>query len=133
MGEQLNSTALVLILHGSPREQSNAPARVIAQSPALTERYDHVILAFMECNEPSIPDAIDHCAALGMRRIIAVPYMLHTGRHMVMDIPGYLLQAAAKHLELEILLSDPIGSLPEISSSLIARANEAVAKSNFEN
>lgn len=117
--------ALLLILHGSPRPDANEPALQIAQQLREDSRFDYIAVAYLECNEPSICDAVDECAAAGAEELIAVPYFLHTGRHQVLDVPRLLLEGAARNPGLTILMTDPVGTSPVISMALAGRAGEA--------
>lgn len=116
--------ALMLILHGSPRPESSDPARRLLESIKASGKFDFAILAFMECEEPTITDAVAQCAERGVRRIIAVPYMLHSGRHLVLDIPRILVEAASKVRGLEVLISDPVGQFAATTFALLERAEE---------
>jgi sirohydrochlorin ferrochelatase len=121
------SSALLLILHGSPRPEANEPALRIADTFRSAGNFQHVAVAYLECNEPSIGVAVHNCAALGITNIIAVPYFLHTGRHQVLDVPQLLIKAAAEHPELTIRMTDPVGTSPLIAGALAQRADEADA------
>ncbi len=118
-------TALILILHGSPREEANAPAIRLASQLEKSGRYGKVKVAYMECNEPAICQAIEECAHEEITRVIALPWFLHAGRHLVLDVPSLLADAAARNPNLEITITDPIGSSPRLSEALAFRAREA--------
>src|SRR4051812_18703405 len=74
-----SKTALLVMVHGSPRAVANEPMFRVVE--VIRERgiYPIVEAAFMECNEPDIPTAIGSCIAQGATEVIAVPYFLHTG------------------------------------------------------
>lgn len=118
-----SETGLLLILHGSPRPEANAPALRIAAK--LSDSYGRVIVGYLECNDPDVPTAIEQFAAANIQRLIVVPYFLHPGRHLVLDIPGHLLEAMQKHPRLEILLSNAVGLSSQVTQVLIHRAQEA--------
>jgi len=120
------TTALILILHGSPKEGSSEPANQLAQSIKRSGRYAHVMTAFMECNRPTIGEAVEQCVALSVSRIIAVPYLLHTGRHLVLDIPDALKAAGEAHPEVTLLITDPVGESSVVSEALAERGREAL-------
>jgi len=124
--DDYSSTALILILHGSPREESSGPAKQLADLLGQSGGYSHVVVAFMECNRPTIEEAVKECVAHGVSRIIAVPYLLHTGRHLVLDIPGALNAAGAAHPEVKVLITDPVGASGVVSEALAARGHEAL-------
>ena len=61
----------------------------------------------MECNDPTITEAIDICVAAGAEEIIAVPYFLHTGTHVADDLPTLLEEAHARYPHIHV----PYGTL----------------------
>ena len=89
--------------------------------------FDHVAVGFMECNEPTIPDAVDACAASGAERVVAVPYFLHTGTHVADDLPTLLDRSAGAPPARPIPeVGRYIGTSPLLTDILSARAHAAV-------
>lgn len=123
-------TALLLILHGSPRPESAAPALCIAEKLEASGRYQQVVVAYMECNQPTIAAGVDICVAAGATTIIAMPYLLHAGRHLVLDVPNQLRESAASHAGVNVLFTDPLGFSPAIADCLETRARQALDKSS---
>ena len=72
-----------------------------------------VEVGFMECNEPTITEAADACAASGADTVIAVPYFLHTGTHVADDLPTLLDEAAARHPHVTFQMGRYIGHIAE--------------------
>ena len=120
------NNALMLVLHGSPRPEANEPAYLLAEELRKQRLFSRVLVAFMECNEPSIAAAIDECALQGIVKITALPWFLHAGRHLVLDIPHMLINAASRYPHLQILITDPIGTSPAIANVLAERAASAL-------
>lgn len=123
--------ALLVMVHGSPRPVANEDMFAVVEDfkrrPEARERFPIVRVGFMECNEPSIPDAIDACVADGATRIVAVPYFLHTGTHVCDDLPTLLEEAQARHPDVEFLMGDYLGLSPRLSDLLATRATAASA------
>jgi sirohydrochlorin ferrochelatase len=120
--------ALLVMVHGSPRPESNRD--MFAVVDVIRERglYPIVEVGFMECNEPPIPEAIESCVARGAGRVLAVPYFLHTGNHVADDLPGLLEEAQQRHPEIEFLMGDYIGHdalIAEVIRDRAAQANPA--------
>ena len=122
--------ALLVMVHGSPTADANADMfRVVeelAARPEARERFPVVEVGFMECNEPTIPEAIERCVGRGAGRVVAVPYFLHTGTHVADDLPTLLEEAQARHPQVEFLMGDYIGLSPRLTDLLAARAVAAV-------
>ncbi len=101
--------ALLVMVHGSPRPEANDDMFAVVDVVRERGVYPVVEVGFMECNEPSIPEAIDTCVMQGAERVIAVPYFLHTGNHVADDLPTALEEAQERHPEVEFLMGDYIG------------------------
>ena len=79
----------ILILgHGTRfRAQSNMRTVKMNAERVAGRGYKHVISAFNEYCEPTIPQALDWLEKEGVDRIIAVPLFIATGVHLSRDIP----------------------------------------------
>lgn len=121
--------ALLLMVHGSPRPQSNEVLFRVAEEIRTRHVFDIVTVGFMECNEPDIPTAVRDCVAQGAREIIAVPYFLHTGRHVAEDLPSILEQARAEYPDVRILMTTYLGHSQTLTSLLARRAKQALEHS----
>ena len=97
---------------------------------ACEERSDYALVqvGFLECNDPSIPVAIDQCAQPGVKRIITVPYFLHTGTHVSEDLPNLLEEGRNRHSDVEFLLADFIGRSTKVTEILGDRIESAREK-----
>ena len=120
-------TALLVLVHGSPRPIANEEMFRVVEAVKARGAFDQVQVGFMECNEPSIPDAIDACVAQGAEKIVAVPYFLHTGTHVADDLPTLLEEAQSRHPHIEFALGRYIGTSPRLTDVLADRAGAAVA------
>ena len=92
-----DAPALLLMAHGTPLPAANAPLYTIAEQVAVNLGLAGAAVAYLDCNTPTIPNAIDELVASGARRIIALPYFLHLGRHVAEDLPRLITDAQAKH------------------------------------
>jgi sirohydrochlorin ferrochelatase len=121
-------TALLIIAHGSPREESNEDVYSVASRVRETARFDRVHVGFLDCNEPDIAAAARECVNAGAGRVVCVPYFLHLGRHVALDIPQILLGCAAEFADVEFLLTPLIGTSATMTDILLQRAREALAR-----
>jgi sirohydrochlorin cobaltochelatase len=114
------NSAVVLMAHGTPTPQANAPIYDVAKE--LEQRiHVPVKVAFMECNEPMIPEAIDDFAKRDYKTIIAMPYFLHLGSHVREDLPRLIDESRAHHPDKTIFLTEHLGydqGFAEIISTL---------------
>jgi sirohydrochlorin ferrochelatase len=114
--------ALLVLVHGSPRASANEPMHRVVELIRERGVYPIVEVGFMECNEPTIPEAVESCVEQGATRVIAVPYFLHTGNHVADDLPTLLEEAKRRYPEVEFLMGDFIGRAPELTDILLKRA-----------
>lgn len=119
--------ALLVMVHGSPRPVANEDVYAVVDIVRERGVYPIVEVGFMECNDPTIPAAIDSCVAQGAERVIAVPYFLHTGNHVAEDLPNLLEEAQARHAEVEFLMGDYIGHDALIADVIRDRVMEAAS------
>ena len=118
--------ALLLIAHGSRREESNQEVRLLAQTlkDSTRESVDIVVPAFLELAQPSIAAGIDCCVRSGATQVIAVPYFLAAGRHVVADIPSELKEARQKYPGLDIVQTQYLGQHSAIGQLLLGLVRE---------
>ena len=90
-------SALLVMAHGTPLEHANQPVRQTTAWLHAKTHYSLAATAYLDCNTPRIADAIDDLAAQGARKIVALPYFLHRGRHLRQDLPQILAAARRRH------------------------------------
>jgi sirohydrochlorin cobaltochelatase len=118
-------SALLILVHGSPREESNVDMYEVVEQVRAVQKYFYVQVGFLECNDPPIPQAIEKCIEAGAERIIAVPYFLHAGRHVADDLPGFLEEASDKYPQLEFLMGDYLGRELSLTKVLLQMAKKS--------
>jgi sirohydrochlorin ferrochelatase len=114
-------TALLVMVHGSPKPIANNDMFDVVEVVRARGIFPIVRVGFMECNEPTIPDAIAQCIEEGAQRVVAVPYFLHVGTHVADDLPTLLDDARGKYPNVEFALGRYIGQSPIVSEILTAR------------
>lgn len=118
-------SSLLVMVHGSPRPESNNDMYAVVEQVRRTGRFAAVEVGFMEVNEPTIPQALDRLVAAGADQIVALPYFLHTGNHVTDDLPGLLEAAQRRHPAVQIVMSDYLGHDPLIADVLHDRVQAA--------
>lgn len=121
---------LVIVDHGSKRDESNTMLEAFVRRFADQTGYPIVEPAHMELAEPSIATAVDRCARRGATHIIVVPYFLGPGKHWDTDIPNLAAAAAADHDGLTFRVADPIGLHPLMIDIVQQRAADALDQSS---
>jgi sirohydrochlorin ferrochelatase len=109
---------LIVLAHGSRREQSNEEIRDLTRKIARhsDNTYAATECAFLEIAQPSIPDAIDKCIEQGATSIVALPYFLSEGNHVTTDIPEIFDQKQAQYPDVNMKLKDYVGKAPGMLS-----------------
>ena len=123
--------AVVLVDHGSRRDEANAQLEVVAERlrDRLPDRL--IVTAHLEIVEPNIAQAIAICTAQDTTEIIIHPYFLAPGRHTTHDIPTQVRDAAAAHPNVRISISEALGLHPALIDAIIDRVNDAVDRSSL--
>ena len=108
----LQSSALIIVAHGSRRDASNAEVMQLGEKvKALVEAdYDVVKTAFLEFADPSLEENIKACVNEGVKEIVILPYFLASGNHVTRDIPSIVEQMSGMHPEIKIELKEHVGS-----------------------
>ena len=116
--------ALLVMAHGTPLEYANEPVRRMTAWLHEKTRYSLAAAAYLDCNKPRIADAIDDLAAQGARKIVALPYFLHRGRHLRQDLPQLLAAARQRHPTLTILEAPHLDYDLRLADVITDRLNE---------
>ena len=115
---------LMLVAHGSRRNESNLEIESLAKKIALfkVKEFEVVMPAFLEFAKPSITEAIDKCTVIGANKVTVLPYFLSAGVHIAKDIPSEVEKGAQKNPNLNIEITDYFGSRDEIAEILLKTA-----------
>ena len=109
---------LLIIAHGSRRMASNDEVREVTRQFNLQEHdYDAVNCAFLELDDPSIPQGLINAIEAGANKIVVLPYFLSAGRHVSEDIPADIASVQEKYPQITIKLAPYLGAsdkMPEI-------------------
>lgn len=117
-------TAVILVDHGSRREEANRMLEHVAQCYAEQHGVPIVAAAHMELAAPSIADAFADCVARGASQVVVAQYFLSPGRHSRSDIPALVAAAAAAHPGVAWVISEPLG----VDSRLAALVHDRVCQ-----
>ena len=113
--------AILLVDHGSRRNEANALLDEIAALVAARSPDDIVRTAHMELAAPSIAQGLAACAAAGAEEVVVHPYFLGPGDHASSDIPRLVAKAAADHPLLRVSVSAPLGPHPKMVDVILDR------------
>lgn len=127
-GRTTRRNGIVIVDHGSRRDESNAMLEEVARlfGQRFRETYDIVEAAHMELAEPSIATAYARCAQRGATRIVVLPFFLGPGKHWTGDIPRLAAEAASKFPQTQYHVAMPLGIDDLILELLAKRAGFCV-------
>ena len=107
--EELIKEAIILLGHGSRvPEAGNGMERV---ADRLREKLPGRIVetCFMSRLGPHFPEIFEKCVSQGAKKVILMPYFLHSGLHMVLDIPQMMQEKARQHPEVKVIFGKHLG------------------------
>jgi sirohydrochlorin cobaltochelatase len=118
-------SALLFVAHGTPLEPANAPIERVARTVGTRLGYGTIEVAYLDCNQPTIPAAIDQLVDANQRRIVILPYFLHLGRHVRTDLPAYFDAARARHAHVELIVTHHLDYDPLLVDVVAERVRRA--------
>lgn len=117
--------ALLLVAHGSRRQQSNDEVTLLAEKlkTYCSDQYPIIYAAFLELADPLIPQGINLCIDDGASSVIVLPYFLNSGRHVVEDIPDIVNATIKNFPGVEVKIAQHLGASELMMKLLISTAN----------
>ena len=109
LGVALEKIGVVLVDHGSRREESNQLLLEVADAYRQHAPWQIVEPAHMELAEPSVAMAFAQCVQRGAELVVIFPYFLSPGRHWHSDIPALAATAAQAWPGVRFLVTAPLG------------------------
>lgn len=118
------TTGAILVSHGSPRAKANRQFEDKIKRVAVRLDNMPVMPAFFSMAEPTIGDRIDELVEMGMDRILIVPYFLHNGQHVTVDIPEQLAEYHDTYPSVDIQVQPTLQDEPALEDVLVQRLVE---------
>ncbi|MCU0580661.1 MAG: CbiX/SirB N-terminal domain-containing protein [Desulfobacterota bacterium] len=117
--------AIILLGHGSRVPEAGQGMARVAER--LKEKYDYplVEVCFMSRLGPHFPETLAQCVRQGASRVVVIPYFLHTGLHILLDIPEMMQEEAEKYPQVEIVFGRSLG----FDESLVDLVNHCIRSS----
>jgi sirohydrochlorin ferrochelatase len=82
-------------------------------------------ICYMSRLGPHFPEIFESCVARGATKIIVMPYFLHSGLHLMEDIPDLLRDKAGKYPHVKLVLGKNLGFDECIVDLVIKRLGES--------
>ena len=102
--------ALLIIAHGSRNAESIREIQDLTlRLKNATDEFDLVECAFLEMAEPDISAGLTSLIKKGAKKIVALPYFLAKGNHVIRDVPDEISSVQCRYPDVEIRLLPHIG------------------------
>jgi precorrin-8X/cobalt-precorrin-8 methylmutase len=118
-------TAVLFLGHGSRAGSAGKAMEAVIAGVQRRAGYDLVAWGYLEFAKPTILDGVRRCAEAGATRIVAIPYFLHVGMHMIRDLPRVLREARALYPQVSITIGRHIGLHGDLVEVLLDRIAES--------
>jgi len=123
----MNIKALLIVAHGSRKDESNSEIHELANNIASRSNAFSIVEAcFLEIAKPSIPEGLKICVNKNASEILIMPYFLAAGRHVIEDIPHIVNEEKMKYPKISIKSLPYFGSNPDIVDILKTLAENDV-------
>jgi sirohydrochlorin ferrochelatase len=104
-----NKKAIILLGHGSRVPEAGKHMEKVADGLKRRYGYHMVEVCYMSRLGPHFPEIFEKCVAAGAVDVMVIPYFLHDGLHLVLDIPEMMQELAAQHPGVKLVLGKNLG------------------------
>ena len=122
--KQCESTAVLLIAHGSRRPAANEDLARLADLVRERNVYDMVEISYLELADPTIPQAARTCLSRGATRVLMLPYFLSAGAHVTSDLGRHRRELSEEFPDADFMLCPPLGLHPLLVEVVFERLRE---------
>lgn len=123
----MGKVGVLLLGHGSRADGANDGMHRVAEVLRSRGEYDVVEVGFMIRNFPSIEDGAALCVQQGADTVLLIPYFLHTGLHLLEDLPAAVPHLERLHPGVRFVLGQPMGLHPKLVDIVVDRVEECRA------
>jgi sirohydrochlorin cobaltochelatase len=110
--------AVILLGHGSRVKNAGDDMEKIASLLKARYGYPRVECAYMSRLGPHLPETIGRLVAEGQKNILVIPYFLHSGLHILLDIPEMMQREAETYPGIRLQMGPNLG-FDEVLADLV--------------
>ncbi len=116
--------AIIILGHGSRVPESSQAMQKVAE--LLKEKYAHPVVetCYMSRLGPPFKQVFEKCVQNGAKNIILIPYFLHEGLHIKVDIPRMMQHCVQPYPDVRLMLGKSLGFDPVLADLIESRVNE---------
>jgi sirohydrochlorin cobaltochelatase len=122
-------TAVMICGHGSRDPETTAEFAQAASGLKARLPENDVEYGYLEFAQPTISDGFAQLAARGAQRILVLPVMLYTARHVTSDVPAEIARFSADFPQIEIRFGRELSPEPKLLAAAAARIEEGERRS----
>jgi len=101
--------AIILMGHGSRVPGAGKDMEEVARHLKAKYGYPWVEICFVSRLGPHFPEVFEKCVNQGAKRVLVIPYFLHEGLHLLLDIPEMMQKEANKYPRVKLILGKSFG------------------------
>ena len=101
--------AIILLGHGSRVPAAGRHMELVAEGLKRKYGYQIVEICYMSRLPPHFPETLERCVNQGATDVMVIPYFLHDGLHLVLDIPEMMQELAADYPGVKLVLGKNLG------------------------
>lgn len=125
--KEVNQEAIILVGHGSRVPGAGEGMEKVAEG--LRQKLHHSIIeiCYLSRLGPHFPEVLEKCVAQGATKVLVLPYFLHAGLHLLLDIPQMMQEKAREFPQVKLILGKNLGfdeSLVELVTKRIEESRE---------
>ncbi|MFH0789769.1 MAG: CbiX/SirB N-terminal domain-containing protein [Pseudomonadota bacterium] len=120
--------AIILLGHGSRVPDAARNMKKTAERLKEKHGYAMVKICFMSRLGPHFPKVFEYCVSMGAAKVLVIPYFLHMGLHLLLDIPKMMQQEGQKYPQVELVLGKGLG----YDELLVDLVHSCIQKSQHE-
>lgn len=121
MTQTIEFPGILVVAHGSPREEANQGFLALVGRIAARLDAEHILPAFFSIASPTIADQVAVLASRGLRRIVLQPYFLYNGQHITADIPVLLAECRQRFPDVDCQLLPTLENDPALEDLVVER------------
>ena len=117
--------ALIILGHGSRATGAADDMEKVALQ--LKERLDYEIVEICQMSGRGIlfPEVFDRCVEQGAASVLVLPYFLHRGVHILLDVPGMMKEKAEAYPGVKVVLGSNLGFDEALVDIVMKRVRES--------
>jgi sirohydrochlorin ferrochelatase len=119
-------TAVILMGHGSRVPEASRSMERVAEALRSSGEHEMVVICHMSRGGPFFPEALKKCVDGGAVKIVLIPYFLHMGLHMRLDVPEMMREEAGRYPTVKVVFGKSLGYDERLVDLVAQRIGESM-------